>query len=156
MILSDLEIAERLEEYGMPQRFIDGAIKTIQRYRALPSARGRDEAVSLARTMFVKTGVERNITKAVEMLFDLLDIDFPSALTKVHKYSSVRKIPNGRRPKCPECNNPISLWQVNNSRKNQVGGNYKTQWICSDEINCGYQGDYSEMTIEEQTRWCLT
>jgi hypothetical protein len=150
MILSDLEIAEKLEEYGVPNNVLDAAVVGIQNFRIQQSNRGRDAAVVLARNLFVKTGVERNISKAVELLFSVIDTDFPVMLTKENKYSSVKKIPYSIRPKCPDCGNRMMLWEVNNDPKKMVGGDYKTQWICPDEADCGYQGEYSTMTVEEQ------
>ena len=150
MKLSDLEIAERLEEYNVPDNIIYNAVLAIQNFRKLGGYVGRNNAVNLAKLIFVKTGVEKNITKAFEMLMNILDADYPITINRNSEYRLVKKIVLKTRPECPDCGEGMSLWQVNNSDKNQVGGNYKTQWICPDEMGCGYQGDYSELTIEEQ------
>jgi hypothetical protein len=153
MILSDVELAEKLEGYGVPDYALNFAVYNIQSFKHLGTNRGRDEAVALARNIFVRTGVEKNISKATKMLLDLLETDYPVMLTRGHKYSSIPDIPFSIRPQCPECDHKMMLWRVNTSDKNQVGGNYKTQWICSDEENCGYQDEYSEMTVEEQIKY---
>ena len=50
-------------------------------------------------------------------------------------------------PRCPDCGYKMNLFQVNTGRRNNVGGNYKTQWLCGNQ-DCLHT-DFSEKSITE-------
>jgi hypothetical protein len=52
---------------------------------------------------------------------------------------------------CPECKMKLELFEVNSMPCNNVGGDYKSMFSCSDLIGCGYSR-YSTDTVEE---WML-
>jgi len=49
---------------------------------------------------------------------------------------------------CPECNLPLVILPVNTRNCDQVGGKYKTQVLCRNWLNCGYE-EYSTKSLEE-------
>jgi hypothetical protein len=48
--------------------------------------------------------------------------------------------------KCPKCKAPMHLNPVNTGNTDQVGGNFKCQWLCT---KCWYD-EYSIMTLTEE------
>ena len=114
----------------------------------------REATVQEARRLFIDTGIETDITKAYERyLSEHPEVKFPARITKNDKQYIVPKVMFIKhRPLCPECGELMGLWRVNSGPRDQVGGDFKTQWVCSDEETCGYQGDYSELTIKEQIK----
>lgn len=117
-------------------------------------SRDREATISIARELYIKTGKETNISIAYERyLKEHYEDNYPARITKRDEDFIVLKIiANKNRPKCPDCNKPMSVWEVNNHTKSMVGGDYKTQWVCTDEENCGYQNEYSLLTLEEQVK----
>ena len=51
--------------------------------------------------------------------------------------------------RCPDCGAPLNITPVNTSKRDQVGGEYRSAWQCADSINCGYE-DYSTKIVEEE------
>lgn len=47
---------------------------------------------------------------------------------------------------CPECNNPMNIFSVNQVAGDQVGGNLKSQWLCA---ICGYS-IYNQNSVNEE------
>lgn len=47
--------------------------------------------------------------------------------------------------KCSECKTTMNLYPVNFTPRDQVGGDFNSQWLCP---NCGYE-EYSTKTIRE-------
>lgn len=114
----------------------------------------RKLAIIEARKLYIKTGVTDNIAVAFRIYLDNHpEVDLPYMISKRDtEYVTPKTIPDRNRPRCPYCDIAMSLWQVNTHPKNMVGGPYKTQWICPNEDGCGYQDEYSELSIEEQIK----
>ena len=120
----------------------------------------RDERslmINMAVEKYVITDIETDIVKAVNRYREEhpeLKEKHDPMISKEDETNRNREIviESADRPKCPKCERPMTLWEVNSNPKNQVGGDYKTQWVCNDEVICGYQGEYSKLTIEEQLR----
>ena len=54
--------------------------------------------------------------------------------------------------KCPECNGFMTLYPVNQTTEDQVGGGYKSQWLCGKICNntgCGYE-EFSRESVQRQ------
>ena len=49
---------------------------------------------------------------------------------------------------CPDCGQLMKAFPVNENDYDMVGGDYKSQVICPDVINCGHV-EYSEKSLEE-------
>ena len=114
----------------------------------------REYTIAQARELYIKTGKETNISVAYERyLKEHPDENYPARIDRRDEYFNIPKImKDENRPLCPDCGKPMSLWEVNNHPKSMVGGEYKTQWICHDEENCGYQDEYSLLTLQEQIK----
>ncbi len=61
--------------------------------------------------------------------------EFVSYVDKAEQVTAVVK-------RCPQCNRVMDLYNVNSTPRDQVGGNWKSQWFCS---HCG-NSMYSENT----------
>jgi len=48
---------------------------------------------------------------------------------------------------CPECNEYMQVFSVNDGDREIIEGNYKSQLMCPDWENCGYE-EFSEKSIE--------
>ncbi len=68
-------------------------------------------------------------------------------LKKVRE-ASIRPYPNQIKSECPKCSMPLHLFTVNSKSCEMVGGKWKTQLICEDWENCGYER-FSIKTIDE-------
>jgi len=112
----------------------------------------RQDTIQKAVDKYVRTGIEMNITKAYQMYLDEHPEEpkHPTMVTQYGDYTRPDAITSKNRPKCPECGLPMGLWEVNVSDASQVGKEFKTQWVCTNEMDCGYQDDYSTLTIGEQ------
>lgn len=53
--------------------------------------------------------------------------------------------------RCPDCGNPMNLFSVNSSPRNQTGDNSKSAWYCTDALNCGSE-IYSEKSVEDEIK----
>ena len=118
-------------------------------------AQERVQAMGKARELYIKTGEETNITVAFEryLLEHPLEPRHPVRISKKDvNYIKPSIISEENRPKCPDCDKPMKLGHLNTSKKNQVGGDFRSQWVCPDEGGCGYQSEYSTLTVEEQIR----
>jgi len=49
---------------------------------------------------------------------------------------------------CPHCDAPMALSPVNTNPKNQVEGNFKSQWWC---VRCD-ESDFNENTVDEEIK----
>lgn len=114
----------------------------------------REESIAIARELYIATGEEANISVAyVRYLKEFPVENYPAKITTKDEYFNIPKvIVDENRPKCPDCNKPLQVWEVNNHPKSMVGGEFKTQWVCMDEATCGYQGEYSLLTLQEQVK----
>lgn len=54
-----------------------------------------------------------------------------------------------RLPKCPDCEAPLNPYPINTSPGNQVGGSFKSMWMCSKW--CGYE-KYNNTTVQEELK----
>ena len=108
-------------------------------------------SVTKARAMYPE---EKNISIAYERyLKEHPEEKFPARISNANKdYATPHIIAIKNRPTCPDCGGLLGIWEVNNSKKNMVGGDYKTQWICFNESGCGYQDGYSSLTVKEQIK----
>ena len=152
--ITDIEVYEKLEGLSVPEEKQDAIVKVFQSWPRGKSeflSDNRDHAVALANEMFVVTGVERNISKAFKLFLDYFaDEEYPLKITgKDIQYVTKKMIPDRLRPRCPDCGSLLFLWHVNTSSRTMVGGDFKTQWICKNEIGCGYQGEYSILDAAE-------
>jgi hypothetical protein len=51
-------------------------------------------------------------------------------------------------PRCPKCNANLLMYDVNSKPCNQVGGEYKTQIMCSGMMACNFER-FSKKSIQE-------
>jgi len=115
----------------------------------------RQDTIRRARKLYIETGKETNLTDAYQryLLEHPLEPRHPVTISKKDTdYAKPKIIPEENRPPCPDCGKAMKLGQVNHHKKNMVGGDFRSQWVCPDEKGCGYQGEYSEMTIQEQIK----
>lgn len=47
--------------------------------------------------------------------------------------------------KCEDCGTVMNLYRVNTSQRDNIGGNYKSQWFCPECLNA----EYNEISYEE-------
>jgi len=60
-----------------------------------------------------------------------------------------------KTPKCPECGETVLTFGVNTTKRNQVGGKWRTIIYCPDDRNCGWQ-EMSKKTPAQLVRdWGL-
>jgi len=88
------------------------------------------------------TGVLGSLLVLVETLKQN-EWDIESAAKYLESELKVRSLVGTKE--CPECSNRMYLYTVNTNNRNQVGGDYKTQWLCT----CGYE-KYSKSSYREE------
>ena len=77
---------------------------------------------------------------------------------KSENKKTLRKLDRARRwlkkrlKKCPECGGIMTLYPVNQTTEDQVGGGFKSQWLCGkicDNTGCGYE-EFSNLSVQKQ------
>ena len=73
-------------------------------------------------------------------------------LLKEEKQERLRRERMRQRLSCPNCGKQLlRLYPVNTSNRDKVPGNWRSQFVCPDWKNCGYE-KYSEKTIQENLK----
>lgn len=70
---------------------------------------------------------------------------------KKAREASKKSYPNQIKSECPKCSMPLHLFTVNSTSCEMVGGRWKTQLICEDWENCGYE----QFSIRTMENWMI-
>lgn len=53
--------------------------------------------------------------------------------------------------RCPECGGQVNIFPINTAKGNQVPGDYRSLWYCSEILKCGFE-EYSIRTVDEEIK----
>lgn len=62
---------------------------------------------------------------------------------KIEEYAKKAK-------KCPKCKSVMYCYEVNTTSRNQIGGDWKSQWICGNP-DCGHE-EFSIRSVDQEMR----
>ena len=101
----------------------------------------RLQAFNRARKVFIESGLTKNISHAFEAYQEIL-ADEHRSLTITGK---PRTMPEGIRVRCKICGKGMGLGPVNTMPGDQIGGDWKSQWYCT---NCD-ESIFNMETVQE-------
>ena len=111
----------------------------------------RVHEVAKARKIFIKPGLTNNITHAFELYQEVLASERMEVIisTVIGGNRPLTPLDNFKRPKCPECGAGFRLAPVNTGPRDQVGGDYHSQWYCTKCNNSVFNKETVQEILEQ-------
>lgn len=134
----------------------EGADRAASIYARMASGRIPDErmdrqvAVSKARTLFVKTGITRNIGTAFGLYQRYFaNTERPVTVTTRAAGRCPQTMLKRLRRTCPDCGRWMRVGAVNTCAATRIGGAWRSVWVCDIQRGgCG-RCDYSKLDLAE-------
>jgi hypothetical protein len=149
---SDLELTELLSVLGVPEEMLERLVVLYQHKSSFGFAEpimDRVHAASVARDLFVRSGVTRSISEAFELFQKHIALkERPIRITRTNEASRSSLISSAKRRICEACGTKMQLRLINTPRGKQNVMGWKSCWICPQCLN----EVYSKKNLKE---WLL-